>query len=102
MSYPGERAIIDGSDRQWSKSSKSLSSSPTLFKIKANYYTVIKDITFRNSAGRGLYLQRATTIIVRNVLSHNHHSDGIYLLGNYDSLFEDSVSHSNYSRPEWR
>ena len=33
---------------------------------------------------------------MRNVLSHNHHSDGIYLLGDYGT-FEDSVSHSNNS-----
>lgn len=93
MSYPGERAIIDGSDRHWTDS-KSLSS-PTLFKIDADYYTV-QDLTFRNGAGRGLHF-KGDHHIVRNVLSHNHHSDGIYLLGS-DSLFEDTVSHSNYSQ----
>ena len=93
MSYPGEHAIFDGSDRHWSES-KSLSS-PVLFDVVADHY-VIQDLTFRNSAGRGLYL-RGNYISVRNVLSHNHHSDGVYLLGNYGT-FEDIVSHSNYSQ----
>ena len=91
-SYPGERAIVDGSDRHWSNY-ESLSS-PELFKVVADYY-VIQDLTFRNGAGRGLYI-RGKHVTVRNVLSHNHHSDGIYFKGDYGT-FENIVSHSNYS-----
>ena len=91
-SYPGERAIVEGKHRSY-KDSKSVSN-PTLFRILADYYTV-QDITFRNSAGRGLYLKGNHTI-VRNVLTHDHHSDGIYSLGSY-GLFEGTVSHGNYS-----
>ena len=92
MSYPGERAIIDGGDRHWSDYGGI--SSPELFKISADYYT-IQDLTFRNGAGRGLYLKGNHTV-VRNVKTYNHHSDGIYGLGSY-LVFEDIVSHSNYS-----
>ena len=91
-SYPGERAIIDGGDRHW-RDFRSVSS-PELFKVSADHY-VIKDLTFRRGAGRGLYL-KGKHITVKNVLSHHHHSDGIYFLGDYGT-FEDSISHSNYS-----
>ena len=93
MSYPGEQAIIDGSDRHYTDY-KSVSS-PSLFAIYADHY-VVQNLTFRNSAGRGLVIT-GNHNTVRNVLSRNHHSDGIYAKGD-GNLFEDFVSHSNYSK----
>ena len=93
MSYPGEKAIIDGSSRSY-KDSKSMTN-PTLFNILADYYT-IQNLTFRNSAGRGLHIKGSHNI-VQNVITHHHHSDGIYNIGDYN-LYENFVAHNNYSK----
>ena len=93
MSYPGEEAIIDGSKRHY-KNFKSISS-PALFEIRADYYTV-QNITLRHGAGRGLYF-KGDHNIARNILTYDHHSDGIYIVGDHN-LAEDFVSHSNYSK----
>ena len=93
MSYPGEKAIIDGGDRHYSDYASV--SSPALFKVKANYY-VVQNLTFRNGAGRALVI-KGDHNVVRNVLSYNNHSDGIYGMGDHN-LFEDFVSHGNNSK----
>ena len=93
MSYPGERAIVNGRDRRYS-SYKSVCS-PTLFKVTADYY-VIKNITFKDSAGRGLFL-RGKGNVVEGVKSHDNHCDGIYISGS-DNRVENFESYNNNSR----
>ena len=93
MSYPGERAVLDGGDRSYKKY-KSVSS-PSVLRILADWY-VIQDITIRNGAGRGLYL-RGDNNIVRNVTAYNNHSDGLYGSGD-NNRFENFESYDNYSR----
>ncbi len=94
-SYPGERAIVDGSHVErpaWSKNP----SAPELVRIVGLDWYVFDGITFRNSAGRGLALE-GSHHVVRNVVSHSNHGDGIYLAGD-GNLVEDSVSYDNFSR----
>ena len=93
MSYPGERAVVDGSLRSY-KQYKSLCS-PSLFKITADYY-VVKNITFKNSAGRGLYL-RGKGNVVDGVKSYDNHCDGIYMSGS-NNRAENFESYNNYSK----
>ncbi len=93
MSYPGERAIIDGGDISY-KRYKSVSS-PILFPIKADYY-VIQDLTFRNGAGRALFISGDHNT-VKNVKSYDNHSDGVYVKGSYNRV-ENVESYNNYSK----
>ena len=93
MSYPGERAVIDGGKRDYSDY-KSLCS-PSLFKITADYY-VIKNMTFKDSAGRGLYL-RGNGNVVEGVKSYDNHCDGIYMSGS-NNRAENFESYNNYSK----
>lgn len=93
MSYPGERAVIDGSDISHKKY-KSVSS-PILLPIKGDHY-IIQDLTLKNGAGRALFVSADHTVI-KNVKSYNNHSDGIYVKGSYNRL-ENVESYNNYSR----
>jgi surface-anchored protein len=95
MSYPGERAIVDGSHVQRDPRSSN-PAAPELIRIVGLDWYVFDGIVFRNSAGRGLALE-GSHHVVRNVVSHSNHSDGIYLSGSYN-LVEDSMSFDNYSR----
>ena len=92
-SYPGEMAIIDGSERHWSEDKSP--SYPALFRLEEVEWFVIQNLTFRHAAGRSLHLEGNHNVI-RNVLSYENHSDGVYVLGNRN-LLEGIVSHSNYS-----
>jgi len=94
-SYPGERAIIDGSHVQRDPRSPN-PSAPELIRIVGLDWYVFEGITFRNSAGRGLALE-GSHHVVRNVVSHSNHGDGIFLNGDYN-IVEDSVSYDNFSR----
>jgi hypothetical protein len=94
-SYPGERAIVDGSQVErpaWSKNP----SAPELVRIVGLDWYVFDGITFRNSAGRGLALE-GSHHVVRNVVSHSNHGDGVYIAGD-ENLVEDTVSYDNFSR----
>ena len=92
-SYPGERAILDGSNIHWSEDASV--SSPTLLKLRDVDWYVVRNLTLRNSAGRALYF-RGNHNTVQNVESYDHHSDGVYLSGSYN-LLEGIESHGNYS-----
>lgn len=95
MSYPGERAIVDGSHLErsvWSTNP----SAPELIRIVGLDWYVFDGIVFRNSIGRGLALE-GSHHVVRNVVAHSNHGDGIFLAGDHN-LVEDSTSFDNYSR----
>ena len=92
-SYPGEMAVIDGSERHWSEDESP--SYPALFRLEDAEWFVIQNLTFRHAAGRALHLEGDHNVI-RNVLSYENHSDGVYVLGDRN-LLEGVVSHSNYS-----
>ena|GEM_PF-1212581 len=95
MSYPGERAIVDGSHVERDPRSSN-PSAPELVRIVDLDWYVFDGITFRNSAGRGLALE-GSHHVVRNVVAYSNHGDGIYLKGSYN-LVEDSASYDNFSR----
>ena len=92
-SYPGERAIIDGSEVHWSDTKST--GYPALFRLEETEWFVVQNLTFRYSAGRSLHLE-GNHNVVRNVLSYDNHSDGVYLTGDRN-LLEGIVSHGNYS-----
>lgn len=92
-SYPGERAVIDGGKVSWSED-RSITN-PTLFKVKEVDYYEIRNLTFRNSAGRSLYLE-GDHHVVEGVVSYGNHSDGVYVSGN-DNLLVGIISFDNYS-----
>ena len=92
MSYPGERAVIDGSNLSYKKN-RSVSS-PALFRVTGDYY-VIRNITFKKSAGRGLYV-RGDGNVISGIETYSHHSDGIYVVGDRN-LIENFKSYDNYS-----
>ena len=93
MSYPGERAVIDGGDKSW-KDHKSVSS-PVLLRVTGDHY-VVENLTLKDGAGRGLYVSGDNNII-RGIETYGHHSDGIYVNGD-DNLVENVKSYDNYSR----
>ncbi len=93
MSCPGERATLDGSRRSY-RQYKGVSS-PVLLRITGDYY-IVKNITFKDSAGRGLFMS-GNHNIVDGVISHSNHSDGIYMLGKYNTAM-NFKSYNNYSR----
>lgn len=92
-SYPGERAIIDGSKEHWSDTEST--GYPALFRLEDIEWFVVQNLTFRYSAGRSLHMEGNHNVI-RNVLSYENHSDGVYVTGDRN-LLEGIVSHSNYS-----
>src|SRR5690606_24833903 len=95
MSYPGERAIIDGSHVPRDPESTN-PSAPELIKLVGLDWYVFDGLELRNGAGRGLALE-GDHHVVRNVVSHSNHGDGVFVRGSYN-LIEDTVSYDNYSR----
>src|SRR5690606_33397021 len=59
------------------------------------HYYVFQNLTIRYAAGRGMELE-GDHHVVRDVVSHGNHSDGIYIEGSYN-LVEDVVSFDNFS-----
>ena len=96
-SYPGETAIFDGYLHPWHPRTygdgRSVSS-PNLFRFTGEH-TVWEDITFRNGVGRAFYVI-GNHNVYRGIVSHDHHSDGIYLQGSFN-LVENCDSFNNYS-----
>lgn len=92
MSFPGERAVIDGSSREPQAANPAV---PQLIRVFDVDWYVFQDLTFRNSAGRALSLE-GNHHIVRNVVTHDNHGDGIYINGSHN-LIEDSVTYNNNS-----
>ena len=92
-SYPGEKAIFDGSSRHWSDSSSI--TNPSLFKVKGVAYYVIRNLTFRNSAGRALNID-GNRHRIEGIISYGNHSDGVYVLGD-NNVLDGIVSYDNYS-----
>lgn len=92
MGAPGETAILDGSDR---RNSGSNPAAPQLIWLRDRHYYVFQNLTIRYAAGRGMELE-GDHHVVRDVVSHGNHSDGIYIEGSYN-LVEDVVSFDNFS-----
>src|SRR5690554_3031809 len=95
MSYPGELAVISGSETERDPDSRN-PSAPELVRLVDLDWYVFENLVFRHSAGRGLALE-GNYHIVRNVSSHGHHGDGIFIRGDHN-LIEDSEVFDNYSR----
>ena len=96
-SYPGERAVIDGSRHPLHPRRADDGhppGDPNLLRFIGEH-TVWEDITLRHGAGQGLYIVGNHNVF-RNIVSHDHHSDGIYLQGSYN-LIENCDSFNNYS-----
>ena len=96
-SFPGERAVIDGSEHAWHPRARNDGrsvTSPALLLVFSDH-VIWQDITLRYGVGRGFYLQGDHNV-VRGVISYGHHSDGIHLRGSYN-LLEDVVSYGNDS-----
>ena len=91
--YPGERAIIDGDEVHWSDVESV--GYPALFRLEEIRWFVVQNLTFRNSAGRSLHLEGDYNV-VRDVLSYDNHSDGVYITGD-NNLLDGIISHGNYS-----
>ncbi len=64
-SYPGEMAVIDGSEEHWSDTEST--AYPALFRLEEIEWYVVQNLTFRHSAGRSLHLEGDHNV-VRNVL----------------------------------
>lgn len=94
MSFPGERAIIDGSKVQRSPTSTN-PSAPELIRVWHHDWYVFEDLVFRYSVGRGLSIAGDHNV-VRNVVSHGNHGDGIYIRGSHN-LIENVQSFDNFS-----
>ena len=92
-SYPGEMAIVDGSERHWSETKST--GYPALFRLEKTEWFVVQNLTFRRSAGRTVHLEGDHNV-VRNVEVYDNHSDGVYITGD-NNLLEGVVSHGNYS-----
>ena len=92
-SYPGEMAVIDGSERNWSETKRRY---PALFRLERIEWFVIQNLTFRRSAGRTVHLEGDHNV-VRNVEAYDNYSDGFYILGD-NNLLEGVISHGNYNK----
>ena len=103
-SYPGETAIFDGHRHPWHpryfEDGRS-NSNPNLLQFVGEH-TVWGDITFRNGVGRAFFVI-GNDNVYRRIVSHDHHSDGIYLQGsrnlveNCDSFNNNSISNGGNS-----
>ena len=96
-SYPGEMAIFDGHLHGWHpryESDGRSASGHNLLQFVGEY-TVWEDITFRNGIGRAFFAI-GNHNVYRGIVSHDHHSDGMYLQGAYN-LVENCDSFNNYS-----
>jgi hypothetical protein len=96
-SYPGEHAIIDGSQHRWHPRTLNDGrniSNPILLYIAGNHL-IFQDLTFRHGVGRSFFLEGNHNTL-RNITSHGNHSDGIHLRGHYN-LLEDIHAYDNNS-----
>ena len=89
MSYPDERAVIDGSNLTTENGGRSL------LRIEGNYY-VVRDLDIRKSVGRGLVV-KGNHNIVRGVRSFSNRNDGILVSGDNNTI-ERNESYDNYNR----
>jgi len=95
MSYPGERAVIDGSHVERDPRSQN-PSAPQLIRVVGLDWYVFDGLVLRNGAGRGIALE-GDHHVARNLVVHSNHGDGIFVRGNHN-LIEDSITYDNYSR----
>jgi hypothetical protein len=96
-SFPGERAVIDGGrhlHHPRSGDDGHNDSTPNLLRVVGDHL-VFEDMTFRYGVGRAFYLIGYHNVL-RRIVSHHHHSDGIYLQGSYN-LLEHIESFGNNS-----
>ena len=100
-SYPGERAVIDGSgivrSKSWSQAQQSQAQRPALLAVKGDYY-IVRNIEFKNSAGAGLQFYPGTEHnTAEGVDSHHHHGHGLMAEESDYARVEGGRFHHNYS-----
>jgi parallel beta-helix repeat protein len=96
QSYPGEHAIIDGSDRvpdpNWTAGQY-----PEMVLISGSRIT-FRDIELKSSAGVGLRIYGSSApqyCIVEDIVSHGHYSDGIDVWGSFHTI-QRNTCYDNY------
>jgi hypothetical protein len=97
MSYPGERAIFDGSKHPHHPRTFGDGysvSGPNIIRFYGEH-VVWESITIRYGVGRAFFIT-ANHSVFRDIVSHDNHSDGLYLEGSHN-LFEYVESFNNYS-----
>jgi hypothetical protein len=96
-SYPGERAIFDGSNHPWHPRSHNDGhgiSNPNLINHIGDH-VIWQDITFRHSVGRAFHILGNHNTL-RGITSHDNHGDGIAINGSHN-LLEDIHAYNNNS-----
>ena len=97
MSYPGEWAIFDGGKHPHHPRTFGDGhsvSGPNVLRFYGEN-VVWERMTFRHGVGRAFFIT-ANHGVFRDIVSHDNHSDGLYLEGS-DNLFERITSFNNHS-----
>ena len=96
-SYPGEMAVFDGHLHSWHPRYENDGrnvTDPNLVRVVGDHL-VWEDITFRNGVGRAFYFVGHHNVL-RRIVTHGHHADGIYFQGSYN-LLEYVTAYDNNS-----
>jgi len=96
-SYPGESAILDGSNHSWyPRTAGDGNSVAYAYMMRLiGEYVDLKYLEIKNGVGAGIALIGNNNTI-QHVTCHHNHSDGIYIQGSYNWIL-DYDGHHNYS-----
>lgn len=89
-SYPGEWAILDGSDQTPVVSGDRV-------WVQANW-NVFANFEVRNGPSEGIQLYQAHDNLFSNIVTHGHHTSGVLVMLSNRNRFEYLTTYDNYDR----
>ena len=90
-SYPGETAILDGSDQTPVESSHRV-------WIQHLSHNTFANLEIRNGPREGIIIQNAHHNLFTHLHIHSHHTSGILNMHSNHNTFQYIVTHNNYDR----
>lgn len=89
-SYPGERAVFDGSSETPVESSAA-------FRVHASW-NVFVGFDVRHGPVEGIFVKDAHDNVFRDIVSHGHHYSGVTIYRSDRNLLERIVAYDNFDR----